>query len=126
MSLPATEQWFSLSARRNRKSFILAWMTLVLVLVAVVAALWFFDAPYRATMTIFWLFFIPYFVCGYLLTAQRLRDIGITGWLALLWIAIGFLSNELRGVATLVFVLVLCAVPGTQGPNRYGADPLES
>jgi len=30
----------------------------------------------------------------------------------------------LHGAATLAAWIVLCVVPGTQGPNRYGPDPV--
>jgi uncharacterized membrane protein YhaH (DUF805 family) len=33
-------------------------------------------------------------------------------------------DGYLNGAASLAAWIVLCAVPGTQGPNRYGPDPL--
>lgn len=124
MSFPATEGWFSLSVRRNRKSYIIASVLLTAIFLAVLAGLWFFNAGGRGGLIVFWLFFVPYFICGYSLTAQRLRDFGMTGWLALLWVPIGIADRYIGGAASLAFFLVLCAVPGTQGDNRYGPDPL--
>lgn len=125
MSAPATEGWFSLRIRRNRKSFILAGVLLIAVFLAVLLGLSFFEAQGRGGLIIFWLFFIPYAVCCYSLTSQRLRDFNVTGWLALLWKPISIADRYIGGAASLAFFLVLCAVPGTQGENRYGPDPLD-
>lgn len=48
----------------------------------------------------------------------------LTGWLALLWIPIGFLPEPINAAVYLAAWIVLCVVPGTQGDNRFGADPL--
>ena len=70
-------------------------------------------------------------------TARRLHDTGLSGWwqapvLALLGLA-GFLAAGQGGVRVLgivVLVLLLApscwllARPGTDGPNRFGPDPL--
>lgn len=50
-------------------------------------------------------------------TVRRLHDTDKTGWLALLYF-IPFFGA--------IVVLVLCAMPGTIGPNRYGADPTDT
>jgi uncharacterized membrane protein YhaH (DUF805 family) len=126
MSLPATEFWFSASVRRNRKSFIFASVLLIAVWGGVLLALWFFEARSGVAEWIFLLFFIPLVVCTYFLTAQRLRDMNLTGWLALLWIPVGIADKYVGGAVTLAFLIVLCVVPGTKGPNSYGHDPLES
>ena len=124
MSVPASEAWFDFKIRRNRKSFMLASLMLLGILLAVVLALYFFEAHNRAGHLIYLMFSVPALVVQYLLTAQRLRDFGVTGWLSLLWVSIAFMPVPWSGFATLAFLLVLCAVPGTQGENRYGPDPL--
>jgi uncharacterized membrane protein YhaH (DUF805 family) len=86
----------------------------------VLLGLWFFEAKGRQWAIIFMIFFAPYVICTYFLTAQRLRDFNQTGWLALLWIPIGTADNYVGGAASLAFIIALCAIPGTQGPNRYG------
>ena len=48
------------------------------------------------------------------LTIQRLHDLNWNGWLSVLSFA-PFLN--------MIFGLVLLFVPGTKGPNRYGAPP---
>lgn len=125
MGVPATEEWFSFGIRRNRKSYIFASILLTAILFVVAAALWFFGAQQRAAILILLLFGVPYAICGYSLTAQRLRDMGLTGWLALLWIPIGIADQHVGGAATLAFYIVLCCVPGSSGDNRYGPNPLQ-
>lgn len=59
-----------------------------------------------------------------LLIAQRLRDIGLSGWFASLWLVVLFLTLWMPGWAQSVTahacILLLALVPGTKGPNRYG------
>ncbi len=126
MSLPAIEFWFSHSVRRNRKSFIIANLILFIIMACVIGTLIIFDVRLRAGFIIFFLYYIPFLIVQYFLAAQRLRDFGVTGWLALLWIPIAMLPSPYHTVASLVFLLILCSVPGTEGDNRYGSDPLQS
>lgn len=124
MSMPATEDWFSFSVRRNRRSFILANLALLVTFFAILAILWFFEARGRAGQILILIFFVPFALAGYFLSAQRLRDFGVTGWLALLWLPIGMLPEPLSPALSLAFWIILCSVPGTVGPNRWGDDPL--
>ena len=70
------------------------------------------------------IFGIPAAISGYMLTAQRLRDLNLSGWLALLWIPLNVLEGSLGVALNLAALIVLCAVPGTRGSNKYGDDPL--
>lgn len=125
MAIPATDDWFSFSIRRNRQSYILASILLIVVMAVVYGSLLLFSSSKRASIVIIVLFLIPYAICSYSLTAQRLRDMNVTGWLALLWIPITVADNYIGGAASLFFLIVLSAVPGTAGGNTYGPDPLE-
>ena len=128
MSLPATDYWFSLSIRRNRKSFLIATVSLWAVAIAVVLALIFFSVPDRAALFLGFIFGVPWVFVYWNLSAQRLRDFNVTGWLVLLWIPINLLQGgyaELSAILSLAFWIILLFVPGTKGENRYGADPLE-
>ena len=121
MSLPATEFWFSLSVRRNRKSFMLA--SLLLLLIGVI-----FSGFFNIHWIFVAIFAVPFTIAQHILIAQRLRDMNVTGWLALLWIPIQMLPFMYNipfpfGIALLIIV---CAVPGTKGPNNYGDDPLQT
>jgi len=131
-SYPALEDWFSTSIRRNRKSFIIASVALFAVMAVAAFVIAWFTPPRRdghftwPFVLSFAPFAIAYIICSYLLSAQRLRDMGLTGWLTLLWIPIGTADTYLHGAASLAAYIVLCTVPGTQGTNRYGPDPLEA
>ena len=50
-----------------------------------------------------------------IVSAQKCRDFGWTGWAVLL----GFIPY-----LNLIFFLAILLVPGNKGSNRYGADPL--
>ncbi|MDB9857911.1 hypothetical protein OAC63_05970, partial [Amylibacter sp.] len=84
MSLPASEYWFSTTVRRNRLSFMIANVILVVIAVIVVGALYFFEANSRVAGIVVLIFYVPYFIAQYFLSAQRFRDLGLTGWCALL------------------------------------------
>lgn len=126
MSVAAWDEWFSFSIRRNRKSFMLAVLMLLATYSVILGALYFFDVGRRSGLILTIAFFVPAAICYYSLTAQRLRDMNITGWLALLWIPIGFLPDPINAAVYLAAWIVLCAVPGTEGSNRFGADPLRT
>ena len=131
-SYPALEDWFSTAIRRNRKSFMIASVALFAVLAVVYFVISWFTPPRQdgnytwSFVLVFAPFAIAYIIGAYLLTAQRLRDIGLTGWLTLLWIPVSMADTYLHGAATLAAWIVLFTVPGTQGPNRYGPDPVGS
>lgn len=124
MSYPVLEDWFSTSIRRNRKSFIFATLSLTITVVVILLIINWFGPSRGSWSVLLILFGIPYLLSSYLLSGQRLRDMGATGWLALLWVPVNIADTYLSGAASLAFWIVLCVVPGTNGPNRYGADPL--
>ena len=128
MSLPASEFWFSFSIRRNRKSYLIGTLLLFGVMAAVLGGLYFFDVGKRVGIILMVIFGLPWIFVSYNLTAQRLRDFNLTGWLTLLWFPINVLQNdyaELSSALSLTFWIVLVFVPGTKGENRYGPDPLD-
>lgn len=55
-------------------------------------------------------------------TVRRLHDRNFSGWWYLGAIVAGFLP--VVGWIASIALLVVCALPGTAGPNRFGADPL--
>ena len=95
----------------------------VVMMVVFLVVSW-FEPSQRAFVFVFAPFVIAYLICSYTLTAQRLRDMGFTGWLAFLWIPVNLADGYLQGAASLAAWIILCAVPGTKGPNQYGPDPL--
>ena len=124
MSTPVLEEWFSIDIRRNRKSFMLSTIALYATF-GVCYFIWIsFAETTRGENLGLAVFGIPAEICSYLLVAQRLRDFSVSGWLALLWIPINLLDGQIRVAVTLAALIVLCAIPGTNGPNKFGDDPL--
>lgn len=67
--------------------------------------------------------FLGLFIPGLSATARRLHDLGYSGWWYLLYLV---LSNiPYVGFAVSIAGLVLLCRRGTQGPNRFGDDPLD-
>jgi uncharacterized membrane protein YhaH (DUF805 family) len=80
--------------------------------------------------------YIPLIVSAVFVGIKRLHDRDKTGWWLLVFYLVPALLNELAGVSSL-FTLVSFAISiwgfvelgclrGTQGPNKYGSDPLAS
>jgi uncharacterized membrane protein YhaH (DUF805 family) len=103
----------------------LACLSLAAVMASVYAFTWLIGATRSAETFIIAVFSMAFILCNYTLTAQRLRDIGVTGWLALLWIPSAVADQYVGGAVSLGFLIILCVVPGTNGENRYGPNPLE-
>jgi uncharacterized membrane protein YhaH (DUF805 family) len=120
MSHLAHEDWFSLTTRRNRKSFIFANIYLLSMAISLFFILALFDATMRASNIITVIFYIPFIIVGYTLSAQRLRDMNITGWISIIWLIIGFLPDWAASFVSLTFWLFLISVPGSIKENRYG------
>lgn len=117
--------WFSLSIRRERKSFIFASLILIATLLTVVKGIDLLDISSRVKTILLFAYMILGVAASHTLSAQRLRDMGVTGWLALAWIPINFSNNELRSLVTSIFILVLWTVPGSRGKNIYGDSPID-
>ena len=113
MSKPVFEGLLSLEGRRNRRSF--AW--LMVFLIALQDA--FFWAALKRQDDATWELYVA--VCGIaqillaIALAQRIRDMGKPGVLALLGLLPGF-GN--------VVALAAAFTPGQRGSNAYGPDPL--
>jgi uncharacterized membrane protein YhaH (DUF805 family) len=115
MSKPLTEDLFSFSGRRNRKSYIFSLLILWTIFVPLLALRAALPAPLG--LVIVGLIWLPLAVSSFAIGSQRCRDFGWTGWAFLLL----FIP-----VISLIFVLALMFIPGTKGPNQYGPDPLSA
>lgn len=104
----------------------LATASLFVTILVIALVVGFFRPDSSNFVLILLVFSIPYIVCQYTLTAQRLRDMNATGWLALLWAPANMADSYLNGAASFAFWIILCVIPGTEGENRYGQDPLKS
>ena len=119
MSRPVFDDVFRFHGQRNRRSYILftlgAWLlmlalTFLLVLVGASAS----DDAGTAAAVLWLLALVPFAWASWTVAAQRCRDVGWTGWAALL---------AVLPYVGLVFSLALFVIPGTSGPNRHGPDP---
>ncbi len=108
------------TGRSRRKEY---WMfTLVNIVVALVLELLAFESftttRGSATGALFAILIAVYGLAALIpslaVCARRLHDIGMSGWLMLIGLIPG-----LGGVA----LIVLCALDGNPGPNRYGPNP---
>ena len=68
------------------------------------------------------IFAIVNFLPNIMLQIRRFHDLGQTGWLVLAFIILGALPGI--GLFFDIANLIWFAVPGTNGPNQYGPDPL--
>jgi uncharacterized membrane protein YhaH (DUF805 family) len=119
-----TEFWFSSAGRQSRASFMAASAVLIF-------AAWLCEAV--APNVVVLLVVYPFLLfCGAAVTSKRLHDRGRSGWWALIvllaLIAVWNASQSfLKFPAWLVLVwavVELCAMPGEQGANRFGPNPL--
>jgi uncharacterized membrane protein YhaH (DUF805 family) len=117
MSKPVTEDLFSFSGRRNRKSYILA----SLLLFAIILVVWCIAGAVGYATNGYFMFIIagilsiPAAIAGWALGSQRCRDFGWSGWAMLI---------TLIPYVGWIFAIAIMFIPGTQGPNRYGPDML--
>lgn len=122
-----TELLFSSAGRLSRAPFIICAAVLILMgglYEALVAP------PARWVIGVLVYPFLLF--CGLSITAKRLHDRGRNGWWAgVVLLAVAAVWTLQTGFLNFLFVLVLiwavvelCAMPGEQGANRYGPNPL--
>lgn len=68
------------------------------------------------------IFAILNFLPDIMLNIRRFHDLNQTGWLVLVFMVVGALP--VIGTAAGIGNLIWFMMPGTEGPNKYGADPL--
>lgn len=124
MGVPALDEWFSPIIRRNCKSFIIATLALYATFAACYLVWIAFAQTPRGRSLGLLVFGVPAALCSYMLSGQRLRDLGVSGWYALLWIPINMLEGQLRLAGLTAILIILCAIPGTRGSNKFGEDPV--
>lgn len=81
-----------------------------------------------AFMMVFYIWALATSVAALAVSIRRLHDIGYTGWLLLAYYFVLFvgamISMWLYWIIVIGFLVVM-ALPGTRGPNKYGPDPIE-
>ena len=122
MSKPVLSDLFTLSGRRNRKSYFFYTLLFFIVLIILwTIALTSGDFAsensdiFFNSIVVVSILTIPLEISAWIVGGQRCRDFGWTGWAILL------VFLPIFGWA--FFIAVLC-IPGNRGRNRYGPDPL--
>ncbi|WP_310621425.1 DUF805 domain-containing protein [Flexibacterium corallicola] len=131
MGKPIFEDMFSFSGRRNRMSYFLYSLAILIVplFVVFVGGMLLgglgvmFESLVDTGGIFFVVVFLPLFVILFAIAVssiavqtQRVRDFGWSGWTVLITLIpyVGWL-----------FSLAILLVPGTEGENRYGPSPKE-
>jgi len=87
------------------------------------------SAEGRAQRSAYWwvqlyviIFILANVLPNIMLSIRRFHDLNQTGWLFLLFVVVGQIPviGILSGLANLIWFIM----PGTNGPNKYGPDPL--
>lgn len=121
------ELFFSADGRLARAPFLIA-ATILIGLTALYEA----GTPVTLHWITGWFVYPALIYCGACVLSKRLHDRGRTGWLAALVLfaivavwpePVGFF-DFLFSVAIVWAVIELGVMPGEQGANRFGANPL--
>lgn len=73
------------------------------------------DAAGGVFLIVFWIIGLPFLAPHYAVSARRLHDVGLNGWLALLML-IPYLGA--------LFMFVIALIPSEKGKNQYGPYPI--
>lgn len=115
------ELFFTSKGRLNRKSYIyrnffLSFvLNIIRIILAVLAA--YIDALELLFTGLLYVLGIFGFVAGIMMLERRLHDLDKSGWWMLL------LCVPLVNILFYIYILFF---KGTEGPNQYGEDPLQS
>lgn len=115
MSKPVFEDLFSFEGRRNRKSYIYYALTMTAISIVLGLVLVPIAVGTGGIGMILFVLFLPILVSSWAVGSQRCRDFGWSGW-AILIAMIPYIG--------VLFALAILFIPGNQGDNRYGVDPL--
>lgn len=116
MSKPVFSDLFAFHGRRNRKSYVLY----IVCFVVLMAVVWGIAGGITsgmesgAPLIIAYIITLICSISSWIVGAQRCRDFGWSGWAILL---------SLIPAVGAIFLIAILFVPGTAGPNKYGADP---
>ncbi len=114
--LMAFKKYADFNGRSRRKEY---WMFLLINMIAVYACM---GADYALGTNIdplpygylYFLYALIAFLPNLAVSVRRLHDVEKSGW---------FLFIALIPLVGIIWLIVLFAKAGTQGPNEYGADP---
>ena len=120
----------SFVGRTNRKKFIIN--TFLIMIIGFIACFVFMFLAekmesYIATITAVAVAAATV-IAYYANIARRLHDINQSAWWGLVYFAVTLFLNFMKSPLVLVapiLIILLAAIPGTKGANKYGMDPLE-
>lgn len=115
------ELFFTSEGRLNRKSYIYRSFFLSFVLGIIQGILELATAAIEALELLFAVLLLVLcifgFVAGIMMLARRLHDLDKSGW----WMLLLFVP-----LVNILFYIYILFFKGTEGPNQYGDDPLQS
>ena len=117
MSKPAFEDIFTFEGRRNRKSYIIYNIVVFIIAFIIATIITLIGMATAGIGLVLYVLLLPLVISSWAVGGQRCRDFGWSGW-AILISFIPYIG--------LLFILALMFIPGNQGENRYGPDPLQS
>lgn len=112
--------WFNYKLRRKRLSYLAANIALAIFMAAVIWVLSFFEPSQRAGSLVHLAFFIPNVIVQYMLTAQRLHDMGVSGWVASFWLIPVVIPSWETAILGLLFLFFLLIKPSNTDANKFG------
>lgn len=115
MSKPVMSSLFFASGRRNRKSYLIFLLFLLLCYAGMKALVSVNHGP--IVVSVILIISMATLISQLFVTARRCRDFGWSGWSVLITLIL-FVS--------VIFSFAILFVPGTNGDNRYGPSPLEA
>lgn len=121
----------SFVGRTNRKAFIKN--TLLILICGTIVACIFAALAVKLRSTVFFIgavgLFFGMIIAYYANVARRLHDFEQSAWWALVYFVLMFFLNYEGSpfqIIAPILLIVLAAIPGTKGPNKYGHDPLDN
>jgi len=142
MLLPYRKLYRLIEGRSGRQEFWMFFLLNFLIVVGLIALVFLFAGGLSALdpqsalsgglagagVGLMLLIIIPVYVwvalTGIAYTAvaiRRLHDLNLTGWLYLVYMILSFVP--LLNFLVFIGFLIVMALPGTQGANKYGEDP---
>ena len=75
-----------------------------------------------------WVIYLPLIVPLVAVTARRIHDFGMSGWMQCIFIP-GFMADEFLGTGYVIYIVtfaiwaIYCSQGATKGKNRFGLKP---
>lgn len=128
------EKYATFSGRASRSeywwfylAYVLATIAFLIVVLSIITSATSFDegissTPFIIIIVVGGLLMIAAFLPAIAIQVRRFHDRNISGW----WYLALFIGSMIPYVGFLasIAILVISVLPGTEGPNKFGPDPL--